>query len=179
MAKRNSTLSAKTVRRFLDYNPDTGEFFWKHREKRYFGTPAAYHRWNRKFAGKKTGYVDARGYVRIGVYGKLRYAHQLAWIHTHGSIDSETIDHINGNPSDNRISNLRAASEAENIRNSRVGSNNRSGYKNVSSQGEKWCVKIQKDGKVYRFGPFSEIEEAARVAAERRVKLHGEFANHG
>lgn len=62
-------------------------------------------------------------------------AHRCAWLLEKGSEPPETIDHINGIRDDNRICNLRAASFAENVRNTVPKKNNKTGFKGVSKFG--------------------------------------------
>ena len=91
------------------------------------------------------------------------------------------LDHINGNKSDHRIENLRAATHSTNNFNKVVQSNNKLGMKNISwhHQNNKWWVQlVQNKKKVFSF--FTEdLELAELVAIEARNKYHGEFANHG
>lgn len=70
-----------------------------------------------------TGTINKRkdtSYAVLCVNGKRHYAHRLAWLYEHGSIDvSMVIDHIDGNGLNNQISNLRMVSKAINQRNRR------------------------------------------------------------
>lgn len=71
-------------------------------------------------AGDKAGYVDPQGYVTVGIYGRFYKAHRLIWRmhHPKGKMP-HTIDHIDGNRSNNVVENLRIATHAENMRNRR------------------------------------------------------------
>ena len=73
----------------------------------------------RKSNGKKCTYVNGEGYVYIRVGKKKRVlAHRLVWLYVNGSLPDKgyVIDHINGDRSDNRISNLRVLSYSDNIK---------------------------------------------------------------
>ncbi|HGT7578247.1 TPA: HNH endonuclease [Escherichia coli] len=91
------------------------------------------------------------------------------------------IDHINNVKTDNRICNLREASNNENGWNAGKPSTNTSGVKGVSWDAEKnkWKAHCRVFGKKYTVGRFSSKEYAERAVAEFREKHHGEFFNHG
>ncbi len=89
----------------------------------------------------------------------------------------EHIDHANGNTLDNRRSNLRICSHAENMRN-RAGSRfSKSGIKGVSlDRCGKWRARIEFDHKRYDLGFFDSAQQAATAYAVAATKLHGDFA---
>lgn len=82
-------------------------------------------------------------------------------------------DHINRNTLDNRKSNLRSVTNAQNSQNYGVSKKSKSGIRNVFwSKGlGKWRVMIQKDGKKHHFGYYDDINEAAKVAKQKRKEL--------
>ena len=88
------------------------------------------------------------------------------------------VDHINGNPLDNRKSNLRICTNAENQRNRGVNKNNTSGYKGVcwAKQNKKWKARIKHNGKLIHLGYYKDKEEAARAYDKKAKELHGEYA---
>jgi hypothetical protein len=90
----------------------------------------------------------------------------------------EFIDHINGNGLDNRRSNLRLASIAQNNMNTRRRSTNTSGYKGVSwkKDKQKWSVEIHVDKRKFFLGYFDNPADGYEVYCEAAKKLHGEFA---
>ena len=83
------------------------------------------------------------------------------------------IDHIDGNPSNNNLDNLREASHAENMRNSKIPTSNSSGFKGVY-----WCKTYKKWISVCAVGSYVDIMEAANAVKEFRKKNHKEFSRH-
>jgi len=123
---------------------------------------------------------NSNGYNVLKIDGIPYLEHRLIWA-WHDKPFSPIIDHINGNISDNRIENLRAATHSENMRNSRISVNNTSGVKGVYWQKDKkmWRVQIWSDGKQQYLGRFHDIDEAKNVASNFRKINHAEFANQG
>jgi hypothetical protein len=91
--------------------------------------------------------------------------------------EGSCVDHISGDTLDNRKSNLRICSLAENSRNSKLSKANTSGYKGVSfdKKNGKWRAFITKNRKQYSLGYFETPEEAYRAYCEASKKYHGEF----
>ena len=120
---------------------------------------------------KRRVYV-ARGERKGGTY-KTVFLHRYLMQPPEGM----TVDHIDCDPLNNRRSNLRLATLAENNRNQRTAKNNTSGYKGVSfdkARG-KWRAAIAHDGQRYRLGSFVTVEEAREAYLTASAKLHGEF----
>jgi hypothetical protein len=90
----------------------------------------------------------------------------------------QIVDHINNDPKDHRIENLRAATHSTNNMNKSAQSNSKTGIKNLcwSNTHQKWLVQIQKNGKKMFSRMFKDFELAEFVAEEARRKYHGEFA---
>lgn len=91
----------------------------------------------------------------------------------------EHVDHINGNPLDNRRENLRIASPRDNNYNKGLYSNNTSGYKGVSKRGERYTAYIQVDGKKKHLGYFDDPKEAHEAYCAAGRELYGDFFNPG
>lgn len=149
------------------YDPVLGEFWrLKKRSTSNMGVPA--------------GYVQKRGNIAISVLGKAYKAHRLAWLYMTGDWPKDQIDHINGDPTDNRWSNLREVDNMENTRNVGIPKNNTSGVMGVwwHKQNKKWCAEIKVNYKKISLGLYKTIEEAAaaRKEAERHYGFH---ENHG
>lgn len=182
MARRNTNQridnlpTADYVRAVLDYDPLTGEFRWKYR-------PDRLRRWNTRYAGTIAGCVDTLGYryIALTIIKKERWAsHRLAWLFVHGKWPAHHIDHVNGDTADNRIANLREATNAENIRNRGATKISTSGFKGVYRNGKfGWMGKIEVDYKQIYLGTYPTKEAAYAAYCEAAIRLNGEFANMG
>ena len=82
------------------------------------------------------------------------------------------VDHINGDPTNNRRSNLRICSQKQNMQNQGKRPHNTSGYKGVKRAGNKWVAKVS--GRI--IGRFDTAEEAAHAYDDESRRLYGEFA---
>ena len=130
--------------------------------------------------GDLAGSLRSTGYVAVMIDGKYYKNHRLIFLWNYGFLP-KYIDHINGNPADNRIENLRAASLSQNQFNRKKSSTSTTGCKNVffNKKDKKWVVKIRVNGTRKHLGTFSNLELADLVATEARDLYHKEFANHG
>lgn len=117
----------------------------------------------------KSGYASANSYDNINV--KI-YMHRL--IHPTG----EQADHIDRNKLNNRRSNLRDATNAQNVKNSKIKSTNTSGIAGVTmtTATGRWRAVLRNNGIMHHLGYYDNKEEAARVRREAELKYFGEFA---
>lgn len=156
-----SELDAETLRSLLDYNPSTGIFRWR-------VSPSGPTK-----AGTIAGRMDGRGYHAVNVKNRKYAGHRLAWLHFYGEWPKAQIDHINRDPSDNRIENLRDVSGSENCRNRRFRNlQRRGGVKGVSYHKRlgKWqaqiCLPVQRIKYLGLFATEAEAFDAYTKAAE-------------
>lgn len=127
-------------------------------------------------AGSPAGGKTKR-HVWIKFKGRYRSAHQVAWLLHYGRPAGSRIDHVNGDGHDNRIDNLRRASQSENSQNRRVRSDNQIGLKGVQLRPNgKWRARIFLRGKSVNLGHFATAEEAHRAYAREAAAQFGEFA---
>ena len=105
----------------LDYNPETGIFTWKHKINPYYTCKYIQ-------AGHS---LKNRGHIVIGINNHEYFAHRLAWLWQYGHFPDGAIDHINQNPLDNRLCNLRIADKSLNGHNSKISKRNKTGYKGI------------------------------------------------
>lgn len=87
------------------------------------------------------------------------------------------VDHINGNTLDNRLCNLRFATNQQNQANSKISKNNKSGYKGVSwdKENKKWISQIMFNHKNIKLGRFTSRQQAHRVYCQAGERLFGGF----
>lgn len=109
-------LTQQIITELLTYSPDTGEFTWKPRDRRWFTTERSQKWWNARFANTRAGGVTKEGYRVIRIFHRGIKSHRLAWLYVYG-VWPKQIDHINHNRADNRIINLRDVCHLENTRN--------------------------------------------------------------
>ena len=130
--------------------------------------------------GDVAGSPDCKGYLRITVNGRMYLSHRLAFLYVHGDMPPQ-IDHINGDPSDNRIANLRAATGSQNLANRGPTKRNTSGFKGVCwlKQKKKWKAQIQINRKYIYIGLFSSAEDAYAAYCEIAKRHFGDFAKVG
>jgi len=158
----------ENLQEWLDYNENTGIFTVKKTVKG-----------SHKQVGDIVGYVDNQsGYVRVKFDNKPYQAHRLSWVYMYGEEPKGVIDHINHNKLDNSIANLRDVTDAENLKNRPMQSNNKSGYTGVYEVDGRWKACIGVEGKTVHLGTFNTIDEAieARQEAEESLGFH---KNHG
>jgi hypothetical protein len=128
--------------------------------------------------GSLAGTVSKNGYRRVNVNGKQYLEHRIIWLMHYGELP-KIIDHIDNNPLNNKIENLRQANSQQNLYNSKISKRNKSGVKCVSwlKKLNKWQVSISVDGKKKYFGCYFDLEVAKFVAETMRYKYHKNFAN--
>jgi hypothetical protein len=88
------------------------------------------------------------------------------------------VDHISGNPLDNRKANLRTATVSQNAMNSKMRVDNTSGYRGVvrDIDSGRWIARFSAEGRTYNLGRFATAEEAARVRDDAARRLGGGYA---
>ena len=127
--------------------------------------------------GDRAGCVRNDSYVTVRVERRKYLAHRLIYLMHHGYLP-RVIDHIDGDPSNNRIENLRAATQQQNIRNRGPQANNKLGIKGVHwcKEAKKFIAKIKANGRHIVLGKFDDPELAGAAYAQAAAKHHGEFA---
>jgi len=148
----------------IDYSPETGRFTWI--------KPLG----KRVKAGDNAGCVDKKnGYYKVGFMGESHLGHRLAWFMVTG-LWPKSLDHINGDKSDNRICNPREVNDSENQQNRhKPKSNNLTGLMGVSNQNGRWksCIEVGKVRTHLGYFDTKELAHAAYLAAKQRLHPFG------
>lgn len=159
-----------TLKSYLKYFPETGDFMWLDKVRQH-----------KKFT--EAGSVTEQGYIKITIKRKGYKAHRLAWLYMYGYMPEGPVDHINNVRIDNRICNLRAVTQKDNIRNSVVRKAKKSGLlKGVSyykQRSDQFVAQIRIEGKQHKLGVFDSELAAHRAYCQKAAEHFGEFANFG
>ena len=175
MPKKPNPLPAQSyLRKRLTYYPDTGLLFWRVRPESDFSTWKSLIRWRSCLAMREAFTATTRHGHKAGQIDGVPYlAHRIIWKIFYG-FDPEIIDHIDRDPSNNRIFNLRDVSQGVNMQNTPQAKQSGSGVVGVqrSHKSNRWQARIKVDGYYVRLGTFNTIAEAAaaRSAAEERYR---------
>lgn len=138
-------------------------------------------RQSNNMAGTMAGSLNKQGYMRVGIDGRQEYVHRVLWAMYYGIPSNKTIDHIDTNRSNNKITNLREATQSQQCHNMNTPKHNTSGVKGVSFC--KLTGKYRAELKVNKIRVFDKkfntIEEAREALVEARKEFHGDFTNNG
>lgn len=163
-------LTPEYVRHRLNYDAITGQFTWKNHTKRHSG-----------LIGKRAGCVsycasEKKTTCIITLNGVNYRAHRIAWIHFYGASATRLIDHIDGDPSNNAISNLRLATAAQNSKNL-VRDPKPSGLpQGVRRANGRFVAGIRISGVSTYLGTFDTPEDASTAYKAACDRTRGEFS---
>ena len=175
--------------KYFEFNDDFGSLIFKPRQRSEFNGEASWKQWNSRYANKRAGYVLKKAskdysFIAISFKGRTYRAHRIIAV-IKGLIshykDHVEIDHIDGDPTNNRPENLRAVSRLENTRNQKIHKTNRSGISGVFQQRDRpgWVAQIYiGNGKKLYLGTFDNLLDAAATRKSKEAEL-GYFKNHG
>lgn len=170
------------------YDPETGVLTWKERPVSHFKNLQGCKSFNVRYAGKKAGTRQHRrggqkhhvcmDISRNGFYSQIT-AHKAAWIWSGNIIpDGFDIDHENGDPWDNRFSNLRLADKNGSSRNRgefRRNGKPRKFPKGVNCLKGRFLARIRFNYELFYLGSFDTPQEASEVYEKKARELFGEF----
>lgn len=166
---KNIPFSQKELNELFFFDKNSGFLIWKN-------CPS-----NKNKNGKRAGCKLHNGYRRVKIGGEDYKEHRIIWIMHYNQQPKEFIDHINGIKDDNRIQNLREATNSQNVCNSRTGSRNNTGVKGVyyNSKRKRYTASCCLNGESKFLGSFIDIVDAENAVKNYREILHKEFTNHG
>ena len=148
---------------------DKGKLYWRIK-------------WARKInIGDEAGTLrKTDGYRQIMINGQTYRTHRLVYLYHTGTMPA-ILDHINRDVSDNRVENLREATQAENAYNCKLRVDNTSGVKGVTwdKAKRKWVARLYANARVINLGRFATFDEAVNIVNLTRNAQHGHFANTG
>lgn len=170
-------ITPELLRQLIYLDVATGNLFWKERPVEFFSGEAYARSWNTRYANKQL-YLqkNSNGYLVVCLFARPLLAHRVVFAIHHGFLP-QTVDHINQDRSDNRPSNLRAASYAENNRNTGRSSANTSGIKGVHwcKSRRKWKSVIWLNKRPIYLGAFDDKQTAAAAYEKANAEHHKEF----
>jgi hypothetical protein len=170
-------LDPNYLHELFKYDSETGSLTWKTRPERHFLSRGSCITWNKRFAGKEAGtlHISKRSkttYRMSKAFGYMVLNHILIWAMVHRKWPESTIDHADLDGLNNRLSNLREATQTDQLKNRPKRSDNTSGKTGVSWHmgSNLWQARISVDGKETCLGWYADWHEAVnvRVAAEKR-----------
>ena len=161
-------ITLQQVRSLFSYDAETGHLTWVN-----VTAPSQKH-----LLGKIAGSLDMKGRRVVSIMYRNYFVSRLVWLHVHGTWPPAQIDHINRDPSDNRLCNLRPATAVQNMANRKVKAKSASGFRGVFFDADRglWRASIRVSGKRVFIGRFSTPEAAGDAYRDEKVRLHGEFA---
>lgn len=184
MTRKATSLTAETLQQLMHYEPDTGRLYWNPRRVDQFTTTkrrSAEEKctwWNSRYADTEAfTTVNSKGYLKGEVFDRAYLAHRIIWCLMVGEWPEAMIDHQDGDRTNNRWQNLRAATQNQNARNrkSKTGSSKYLGvYWHCIKK--KWVAAIRSGGRSKYLGSFVDEADAARVYDNAARQIHGEFA---
>lgn len=154
------------LNQFLEYNPETGKLFWKYVDSSWFVNQGVHKAWVSRFSGKEAFTSNIEGYRRGKILGQNLRAHRVIWCMVTGSWPEYMIDHIDGNPENNKWENLRSVSPKDNSKNSKTRLDNSSGTTGVyfNKTNNKWIVQITDiSGKRHYKGSYLDLDKAIEI----------------
>ena len=162
---------------------EKGEVYWKSKTEIEQPDARIRNSWNSKWSGKLVGTIsESKGkkYMSSVINGKGYKLHQLIYFLSGGYIENGlVIDHINGDSLDNRLSNLRAVTQAENNRNVKIcRKDSVTGVKGIyynasyKKSKKKFAVKVHHHEKQYLLGRYESLQAAYNILVNFK-KEHG------
>jgi hypothetical protein len=165
------------LRECFRYEPETGLLYWNERPASHFRNRGARAAANRH-TGNLAGVVQRDGHLRIKLDRQLYSVHRIVWKLSTAQEPPDMLDHINGNGADNRMTNLRPATNAQNQHNRTAPPHSTLKIKGVvwRERDQRFQAQIRAFGKRVYLGYFKTENEARAAYCAAAEKLHGQFA---
>lgn len=157
-------ITPKHLRKLFQYNKRTGVLIWSCGPR----------------AGRPAGCNNGRGYITVRISEKNYSASRIAWAIVNGRWPRVYIDHkkaVTGQHYDNRYSNLREATQKQNLANACGHRDRYSKLKGAYRSGRRWRSCIMVNGEQHHLGSFTTAVEAHKAYKRAARKTHGSFAN--
>ena len=163
----------------FSFDSKVGVLTWKRRPESHFqGSEVTMKRWNGKNADKAAGTSrkDGRVAVCLNYYGKTHmiYASRIIFAMINGKWPDGLVDHLDWNPGNNKLENLRVCNKSQNSQN-RLAPLGKL-LPGVKKDGNRFSAKVKSNGVFYHVGMFRTEQEAHAAYVEKRDLLHGEFS---
>ena len=167
-------LSYIYLRESLRYE-DNGDLIWLNRPVHHFADERAQKIVNTRMAGTVAG-TKEDSHIQVNIGGHRHPSHVLIWFYAYGEWPECPIDHINNNPTDNRLCNLRLATTQQNGYNSKRRSDNNTGYKGVKKRRNRFVARIYVNGHRIWLGTYDTPLEAHEAYMKAAKKYFGQYA---
>ena len=159
-------LTQQIVKDLFIYDINSGDLIWRSNGYR-----------NKPLKGKIAGRTNSNGRRQVKIEGKLYYSSRIVWLYHHGYFPEGYVDHIDRNPLNNRISNLREVNAVCNLRNSTLKIKGSSKVRGVywAKSHNKWAARVKANGITTSLGFYEDFTDAvaARLAAEQSLDWSG------
>ena len=156
-------MDAETLRGIVVYDENAGTLRWRNNHKTLSWIKAG------DIVGKGS---KKNGYLSTSIGKKQYYQHRLVWLYVYGEWPTSSIDHINGDKSDNRIVNLRLATASQNQHNRKKTKNRDTPVGAYKHYRGGWYSTIMVNKTKKYLGSFKTAEEAAAAYAQAKKELH-------
>lgn len=156
---KEDALTPDELRRLLSYDQETGVF-------------TRLVRVHMAKAGERAGHRRRDGYWTVGINKAEYLAHRLAWLYVHSEWPAQMIDHIDGNPSNNAVANLREATPVLNQQNRRKARSDSSLPMGVCRNRHGFRARIRHHGRELTIGTFKTPEQAYVAYVDAKRRLH-------
>lgn len=170
MRESRKPISAELVRELFDYDRENGFLLWRTLPGQYSNKVGC----GRAKVGSRAGNYSSL-YGSVSIEGKRYMVHRIIFTYCHGYYPENYVDHIDGNPENNRIENLREVSQSCNMRNVGLRNDNVSGVSGVNKTKDgRYRARININGKETWLGKFNSMIEAVRARHKKEVELEWE-----